>query len=150
MYRASLAGALLLAGSATTPAVAAEAFVPWQAKDYAIEMPLGGLAGDPRRGREIVRSKDRGNCLACHSLPIPEESFHGTVGPPLAAVASRLTEGPIRLRVADEQQIVPGTVMPPFYRNPAQLNRVAEEYFGKTVLTAQEVEDVVAYLMTLR
>lgn len=134
----------------TVPCLAAGAYTPWQAEGYAVRSPLAGLKGDARRGRDIVRRKDKGNCLACHHLPIPEEAFHGNLGPPLHAVASRLTEGQIRLRVIDEQQIVPTTVMPSFHKDPAQLNRVADEFFGKPVLTAQEVEDVVAYLMTLR
>ena len=142
---------LLLGANITFPAaVAAGTFVPWQADGYAIKHPLGGLSGDPLRGRDIVRNKDRGNCLACHHLPIPEEAFHGTVGPPLDLVATRLNEGQLRLRVADEQRIVPDTVMPPYHRPLDDLNQVADDYYGKPLLTAQELEDVVAYLMTLQ
>lgn len=142
--------AFLLIAAAPPSTRAADSHVPWQAQDYAIAEPLGGLRGDPERGRDIARNKDRGNCLACHRLPIPEEAFHGTVGPPLEKVASRLSEGQVRLRIVDESLLVPNTIMPAFHKDPADLNRVADAYYGKPVLTAQEVEDVVAYLMTLR
>jgi len=141
---------LLLSVTAALPVCAASGYVTWEVSNYAITEPLGGLSGDPGRGREVVRRKDRGNCLACHSLPIAEESFHGTVGPPLAHVASRLSESQLRLRIADETLLVPCTIMPAFHKNPADLNRVADDFFGKPILSAQEVEDVVAYLMTLK
>lgn len=133
-----------------TPSLAAEKYIPWQMENYAIKSPLGGLAGNARRGRDIARRKDKGNCLACHSMPIPEEPFHGTLAPPLSGVATRMNEGQIRLRIVDETKLIPTTIMPGFYKSPKELNRVADEYWGKTVLTAQEVEDVVAYLMTLK
>jgi len=143
--------ALLLVIFTIVPASFAEdKFISWQMKDYTIKSPLGGLTGNAQRGRNIVRRKDKGNCLACHAMPIPDELFHGTVAPPLTGVATRMNEGQIRLRVVDETRIIPGTIMPGFYKNPKELNRVADEYWGKTVLTAQEVEDVVAYLMTLK
>ncbi|HHC72168.1 MAG TPA: sulfur oxidation c-type cytochrome SoxX [Thiotrichales bacterium] len=137
----------------STPAGEAgtEPYIPWTASDdYAIEEPLGGLVGDPARGREIARDRGRGNCIACHLLPIPEEPDHGTVGPPLIGVGSRLTEGQIRLRVVDEQRVNPPTIMPAFYRDPARLTRVDPAYRGKTLLTAQEVEDLVAWLKGLK
>jgi sulfur-oxidizing protein SoxX len=122
----------------------------WQAERFAIDAPLCGLQGDPTRGRLIAIDSHGGNCLACHQMPIPEESFHGTVGPPLHGVGGRYTEGQLRLRLVDEQQINPFTIMPGFYRDPREANRVADEFWGKTFLTAQQVEDVVAYLMTLK
>lgn len=125
-------------------------FYPWKIENYAINKPIAGFNGNADRGREIVIDKDKGNCLACHTLPVAEEKFHGTVGPALQGIASRLTEGQIRLRVADEQKINPMTIMPGFYKNPKENNRVADAYWGKPVLTAQETEDVIAYLMTLK
>lgn len=122
----------------------------WQEKDYAIEKPLCNLVGDAQSGRDVVRDQHMGNCLACHQLPIEEEEFHGTLGPSLLDVGSRYTEGQLRLRIVDEQQINPLTVMPGFYRDPRHANRVADEYWGTTMLTAQQVEDVVAYLKTLQ
>lgn len=133
-----------------SPASSEPNFYPWKIENYAINEPLGNKKGNAIRGRKIVINSDKGNCLACHSTPIPEESFHGTVGPPLHGVASRLTEGQIRLRVADETKIIPNTIMPGFYKNPKENNRVDDEYWGKPVLNAQEAEDVIAYLMTLK
>ncbi len=118
--------------------------------DYAIDESLGGLQGDARRGRQIAISRSKGNCLACHRLPVPEEEFHGTVGPSLEDVGSRFSEGQLRLRIVDEKQLNPMTIMPGFYRDPKHFNRVLDEYEGRTVLNAQEVEDVVAYLLTLK
>lgn len=129
---------------------ASEAYIEWQDINFSITEPLGGLKGDPVRGRRITAAQDKGNCLACHQMPVPEESFHGMFGPPLNGIASRMTEGQIRLRIVDETRINPATVMPAFYKNPKYLNRVSDEYYGKTVLTAQEVEDIVAYLVTLK
>ena len=133
-----------------SPAFSEQIFYPWKIENYAIKKPLGGFIGNAQRGRKIVINQDKGNCLACHSLPIPEESFHGTVGPPLQGIASRLNKGQIRLRVADEQKINPFTIMPGFYKPPKENNRVDDNFWGKPVLTAQETEDVIAYLMTLK
>ena len=83
-------------------------------------------------------------------LPIPEEPLHGTVGPPLYGIGARMTEGQIRLRMVDEQKINPATIMPGFYSDPRKANRVANDFWGKTFLTAQQLEDVVAYLMTIK
>lgn len=128
----------------------AETSVPWSSEGFAIERPLGELRGDAERGRMIVIDRSKGNCLACHRMPIPEEEFHGTVGPSLIGVASRLNEGQLRLRVVDEKQLNPSTIMPGYYRDPDLFNQVLEAYAGRTVLSAQEVEDVVAYLLTLK
>ena len=90
-------------------------FYPWKMQNYAITKPFGGYKGNADRGRKIVINRDKGNCLACHALPIKEESFHGTVGPALHGIASRLSEGEIRLRVADEQKINPMTMKTFFF-----------------------------------
>ncbi|MGB1110783.1 MAG: sulfur oxidation c-type cytochrome SoxX [Gammaproteobacteria bacterium] len=127
-----------------------EGFCEWKVTDFEIKEPICGLTGDAERGRIIAADSPLGNCLACHIMPIPEEEFQGTVGPPLMGVGARYSEGAIRLRVVDEQQINPMTIMPGFYADPRKANRVADEYFGKTFLTAQQVEDVVAYLRTLK
>ena len=130
--------------------VAAEDYVQWQADGLAIKQPLNNLVGDANNGRRIVISEDKLSCLSCHKLPIPEEPFHGNIGPDLTHVASRLSEAEIRLRVVDEKVINPVTIMPGYYRAPRKLNQVAMEFENRTVLTAQEVEDVVAYLKTLK
>jgi len=133
-----------------TTTAQADPYYPWQMENFAIEAPLGGLKGNAQRGRQIVIDSHKGSCLACHEMPIREESFHGNIGPSLLGVATRLTESQIRLRVVDEKQINPDTIMPGYYRHPKHFTLVAEDYEGKTFLTAQEVEDVVAYLLTLK
>ena len=125
-------------------------YCAWQAVDFAIAEPLCGLEGDPQRGRELAADSHGGNCLAWHAMPIPEEDCHGTIGPPLYGVGARNSAAQLRLRIVDEQQINPMTIMPGFYRDPALANRIAEDFWGKTFLTAQQVEDLVAYLVTLQ
>ncbi len=125
-------------------------FVGWQADGDAIPVPLTDQPGDPQRGRNWVIRADKGSCLTCHALPIAEEAFHGSIGPDLSGVGARLSAAQLRLRIADEQRLNPMTIMPGYYRDPATLHQVAYDYAGRTMLTAQEVEDVVAYLVTLR
>lgn len=108
--------------------------------------PLTDVKGDPAAGREIVRKK--GLCLSCHQMPIPEDADHGDVGPPLEGVGSRMQPAELRMRVVDAKIINPDTSMPSFYKK--DLHRVAKKFEGQTILTAQEVEDVVAYLATLK
>lgn len=139
-----------LAALALCGAAGADDYCDWKMVNYAIPEPLCGLAGDPVRGRALAADSHGGNCLACHAMPIPEAEFHGTVGPPLHGIGSRYSAAQIRLRVVDEQQVNPITIMPGFYRDPALQNRVADAYWGKTFLTAQQVEDLVAYLVALR
>ena len=129
---------------------AGEEYCSWEADNYAIDAPLCGLTGDAGRGRVLAYERKKGNCLACHAMPIPEEQFHGTIGPNLAGAGSRYSEGQLRLRLVDMKVINPVTLMPGFYKNPEELNRVMKEFQGKTPLTAQEIEDVVAYLETLQ
>ena len=133
-----------------TTTVQADPYYAWQMENFAINDPLGGLKGDAARGKQISIAPEKGGCLTCHAMPIPEEDFHGTIGPSLIGIASRLSEGELRLRVVDEKQINPETIMPGYYRHPKHFILVAEDYEGKTFLTAQEVEDVVAYLLTLK
>jgi sulfur-oxidizing protein SoxX len=115
----------------------------------AIPEPLTGKPGDPDKGRAIVANRQAGLCLLCHSGPFPEERFQGNLSPTLAGAGSRWSTGQLRLRVVDAQRLNPDTIMPPYYRL-AGLNRVAPGFSGKTILTAEQVEDVVAYLATLK
>jgi len=114
-----------------------------------IPQPLTDQPGDPAMGREVAIHRKKGNCLACHILPIPEQSFHGEIGPDLSGVGSRYDEAELRLRVVDAKIVNPDTIMPAFYKNEG-LHRVADNFAGKSILSAQEVEDVVAYLLTLK
>ncbi len=113
-----------------------------------IPASLTGAKGDPARGRAIVANRQVGLCLLCHSGPFPEERSQGDLAPDLRSTA-RLTEGQIRQRIVDSTRINPQSIMPAYYRTEG-LERVAPAYRGKTILTAEQIEDVVAYLTTLK
>jgi L-cysteine S-thiosulfotransferase len=115
----------------------------------AIPASLTGAKGDAARGRAIVANRHVGLCLLCHSGPFPEERLQGDMAPDLKGAGSRWSEGELRLRIVDARRLNPLTIMPPYYRVDG-LQRVAPAYRGKPVLTAEQIEDVVAYLMTLR
>ena len=115
----------------------------------AIPASLTGAKGDPARGRSIVLNRQLGLCLLCHSGPFPEERLQGDIAPDLAGTASRLSEGQIRLRIVDSSRVNAATIMPAYYRVEG-LARVAAAFRGKTVLSAEQIEDVVAFLATLR
>jgi L-cysteine S-thiosulfotransferase len=125
----------------------AQAPLPYRVEGDAIRDRLAA-PGDATRGREIFLSRDT-NCLLCHAVPEPAVRFTGNIGPSLAGVGARLSEGQLRLRVVDPTRLNPGSVMPSYYRVEG-LNQVAAAWRGKTVLTAQQVEDTIAYLLTLR
>jgi len=113
-----------------------------------IPAPLTGAKGDAARGRAIVANRQVGLCLLCHSGPFPEERFQGDLAPDLRNSA-RLTEGQIRQRIVDPTKANPQSIMPAYYKSEG-LTRVAPAYRGKTVLTPEQIEDVVAYLITLK
>ncbi len=115
----------------------------------AIPESLTGAKGDPVRGRAIVASRQVGLCLLCHSGPFPEERFQGNLAPDLRGAGARWSEGQLRLRIVDSSRINPATIMPAYHRSEG-LARVAPAWRGKPVLSAQQIEDVVAFLMTLR
>ncbi len=118
--------------------------------DEAIPASLTGASGDPDKGRETFINRKLGNCLGCHAVTeLEAEPFHGEVGPPLDGVADIYGEGELRLRVVNPKIVNPDTIMPGFYMTDG-LHRVAEKFQGKTILTAEQVEDIVAYLMTLK
>jgi sulfur-oxidizing protein SoxX len=104
---------------------------------------------DPSRGREIVRSRQLGLCLLCHSGPFPEERLQGDLATDLKGAGGRWTAGQLRLRIADSSRVNAATIMPAYYKVEG-LTRVATAYQGKPVLSAEQIEDVVAFLMTLR
>jgi sulfur-oxidizing protein SoxX len=114
-----------------------------------IAASLTGKAGDRARGRAIVTNRQVGLCLLCHSGPFPEERLQGNLAPDLTGVAARWSEAQLRLRIVDAAVINPNTIMPPYYR-VEELQRVAPAFRGKPILTAEQIEDVVAFLMTLK
>jgi len=115
----------------------------------AIPVSLTGIAGDPARGRAIVTNRQVGLCLLCHSGPFPEERLQGDLAPDLKGVGVRWTEGQLRLRIVDSSRVTASTIMPAYYRTDG-LTRVAAAFRGKPVLSAEQIEDVVAFLKTLR
>jgi sulfur-oxidizing protein SoxX len=115
----------------------------------AIPDSLTGAKGDMERGRGIVLNRQVGLCLLCHSGPYPGEKFQGTLAPDLKGTGSRWSEGQLRLRIVDASRLYRDTIMPPYYRVDG-LVRVAPAFAGKPILTAEQIEDVVAYLVTLR
>jgi len=100
------------------------------------------------RGQALASDRERGNCILCHVLPSPEERHYGNLGPSLKGVGRRLSEGQLRLRLIDSRRLNPDTIMPSYFGIEG-LVRVATPYRGKPVLTADDIEDLVAYLQTL-
>jgi sulfur-oxidizing protein SoxX len=145
MRALAVAFVLLLPPCAAT----AEELAPYVIEGGEIRAPLTGQKGDPARGRVIVAERQKGLCLLCHTAPIPEERFQGDLAPPLAGVGARMSEGAIRLRMVDGAKVNPETIMPAYYRTEG-LTRVAPAFRGKPILEAAEIEDVIAYLMTLK
>lgn len=128
---------------------AGEALTPFTVVGDAIPGSLTGTKGDPARGRAIVTNRQVGLCLLCHSGPFPEERLQGNMAPDLAGTGARWSEGQLRLRIVDASRLNPDTMMPPYYRVDG-LHRVAPAFRGKPVLSAEQIEDVVAFLATLR
>jgi L-cysteine S-thiosulfotransferase len=125
-----------------------EALRPFTVVGDAIPQSLTGKPGDPMRGRAIVVKRES-TCLLCHSGPFPEQRLQGDLAPDLRGSGRRWSEGELRLRLVDATRLNPATIMPSYYRIDG-LTRVARNYEGKPVLTAEQIEDVVAYLKTLR
>jgi sulfur-oxidizing protein SoxX len=141
--------AAVLAFGPARAAAAEPAFAPYAVVGDAIPQPLTAAPGDAARGRAIVASRQVGLCLLCHTGPIPEERFQGNLAPDLAGAGSRWSVGQLRLRIVDARRLDPQTMMPAYHRLDG-LTRVGPAWRGKPVLDAQQVEDVVAWLATLR
>jgi sulfur-oxidizing protein SoxX len=117
----------------------------------AILQPLTGEQGDPARGAALIADRHRSLCTLCHSGPFPDPHLHGTLAPDLTGVGVRLSEGQIRLRVVDMKRLTPNTVMPSYYRiTDEEDRRVASGWRGKPILSGADIEDIVAYLTTLK
>jgi len=112
-----------------------------------IPMPLSTRPGNPAEGQKIVEDRKLGNCLSCHAFPIAAED-QGNIGPDLHGVGARLSMAQLRLRVVNMKVLDPQTIMPAYYRVDG-LHVVSKAFVGKTILDAQQVEDLVAYLATL-
>ena len=114
-----------------------------------IPAALEGKAGDAARGRAIATSRSQGLCLLCHSGPVPEERFQGNLAPDLAGAGARWNAAQLRLRLVNPQHFNPDSLMPAYYRTEG-LVRVGARWQDRPILDAQQIEDVIAWLMTLR
>jgi L-cysteine S-thiosulfotransferase len=135
--------------AAAVASAGAQELVPYVVEGDGIPAPLAGLQGDAGRGRAIVASRQAGLCLLCHAAPIPEERFQGDLAPGLAGAGARYTAAQLRLRVADPRRLNPSSFMPAFH-GTSTAPRVGAAWTGKPILSAQQVEDVVAWLASLR
>jgi sulfur-oxidizing protein SoxX len=140
--------AAAIAALSCAPSQAQTTLRPYAVVGEAIPESLTGAPGDPARGRAIVIKRES-TCLLCHSGPFPEERFQGDLATDLRGAGARWSAGELRLRMVDATRLNPATIMPPFYRVDG-LNRVAPAWRGKPILTAEQIEDVVAFLATLR
>jgi sulfur-oxidizing protein SoxX len=145
----SLLAAVAAPCAAALAGARADELRPYVVVGDAIPASLTGSAGDPERGRAIVGNRQVGLCLLCHTGPFPEEHFQGSLAPDLAGAGARASAGELRLRIVDASRLNPNTIMPPYYRVDG-LERVAPNFRGKPILSAEQIEDVVAFLMTLR
>ena len=110
---------------------------------------LTGKAGDAKKGRKTAIHRKKGNCLACHTMPAPEQADHGNIGPDLKGVGGRYNIAELRLRLVSAKVLNPDTIMPSFYQSSG-FHRVQKKWKGKTIISAQDVEDILAYLVTLK
>jgi sulfur-oxidizing protein SoxX len=138
-----------LALAAYAGPTSAAGLLPVEIVGDAIPRSLTGKPGDAARGRALVVDRQRGLCLLCHTGPFPEERFQGTLAPDLGGAGARWSEGQLRLRIVDSSRLNPDTVMPSYYRTEG-FTRVARAWEGRPVLSAQEIEDVISFLKTLR
>lgn len=126
-------------------------------EDGTVEMSLSGKPGDAESGAVIMKTKSQGNCIACHQVTaLADAPFHGEVGPPLDGAGDRWTEAELRSILVDSKVMFEGTVMPAYYKIDG-FNRPGNGYTGKAaegdldpLLSAQQIEDVIAFLMTLK
>ena len=153
LSRLSTVGLSLLAAGLVALALSGvvhgdDELVRYRIIDGTIPEPLTAQPGDPDRGRRIILDRDGGDCTICHAMPLPQREFHGTVGPPLDGTGRRTTPGALRLRLVDPKALNAETIMPAYYK-VAGLHRVLDRYRVRSILTAQQIEDVIAYLLTL-
>ena len=125
----------------------AQALPPYAIVGDAIPEPLA-TRRDATRGRALVVDRTS-TCILCHNGPFPEQKFQGDLAPSLAGAGSRWSEGQLRLRLVDGSRLNEATIMPSYYRVDG-LARVGPNWRGKPILSVEQIEDIVAYLVTLR
>ncbi len=145
-----------------TPEIAKYTISKGEHLDVAINEPLTKQKGDPAKGIEWMVNRRQGNCIACHTVQrildlakpgdmkaVRKYGFHGEVGPPLDGVASRYTEGELRMLLVDAKKVFPQTIMPAFHKKDG-FHRVLKDCQGLAILSAQRIEDIIAFLKTLK
>jgi sulfur-oxidizing protein SoxX len=140
---------MLLAATVACSGGARANVVDYVVVEDGIPMALVNTPGDPARGRALVADRYQTMCLLCHQAPIAEAKFQGDISTNLAGVAARWSTAQLRLRIVDARRLNPDSVMPSYHRVDG-LRRVAAGAKDKPILSAQQVEDVVAYLGTLK
>ncbi|WP_063691520.1 sulfur oxidation c-type cytochrome SoxX [Bradyrhizobium stylosanthis] len=140
--------ALIAAGLALSWAANADELAPYEITGDGIPDSLTGSPGDAARGRALVLARTT-TCILCHSGPFPETRFQGDLAPDLSGAGNRWTASQLRLRLVDAARFNPDTIMPSYYRNDG-LVRVGRNFAGKPILSAAEIEDIVAFLAALR
>jgi len=144
-YFAAFLVVLLFSGASAASEIAS-----YTVKDGAISASLTGKPGNAEAGLKAFLNRKQGNCLACHQVSsLAEHPFHGEIGPSLDGVAERYSVGALRLQIVNPKEINPDTIMPAFYKTEG-LNRVLKKFKGKSVLTAEQVEDILAYIQTFK
>lgn len=144
IWSGALLGAVLTAGVAVAAGPA-----DYEIVDDGIPKALTAQPGNAENGREVAINRKLGNCLACHKVTaLSDQPYHGEVAPPLDGVATRWDEAQLRMIVVNANKVFEGTMMPGFHTTEG-LNRVMDKFQGETILSAQDVEDVIAFLMTL-
>jgi sulfur-oxidizing protein SoxX len=126
----------------------AEGLRPYTVVGDAVPDSLTGTKGDATRGRALIVERSS-TCILCHSGPFPEQAFQGDLAPNLSGSGGRWSEGQLRLRLVDASHLNPATIMPSYYRVDG-LTRVGNAWRNKPILSAEQIEDIVAYLVTLR
>ena len=145
-------GLSAIAGIAIATVAIAETVAPGDVsfEDGAVTASLTGEPGDAVKGKQWFVDRKLGNCLACHeNSDATEQSFHGEVGPIMDGVADRWSEAELRGIITNSKMTFDGTIMPAFYRDSGY-TRPLKDFEGETILSAQQVEDIVAYLLTLK
>jgi sulfur-oxidizing protein SoxX len=140
--------AAMIAASTLASSVAAQSLASTTISGDGIADSLTGTPGDAARGRALVADRSS-TCILCHSAPLPEVRFQGDLAPSLAGAGSRSTIPQLRLRLVDASRLNPATIMPSYYRVDG-LERVGRNWQNKPILSAEQIEDIVAYLASLR
>ncbi len=147
-HQRSTIAAFIVASLAFASPIKADELAAYEIAGDSIPTSLTGAPGDAARGRALVLARTT-TCILCHSGPFPEIRFQGDLAPDLAGAGNRWTVSQLRLRLVDASRFNAQTIMPPYYRNDG-LVRVGRNFAGKPILSAAEIEDIVAFLATLR